>query len=135
MVNVRVISPAAPHTTALPWTTPVTRLSLPLQTTLAGALGLVLSEAFNAADGGTLLTTILSTAAWTALLMLPLSLALLAAENTLGLRGRWYRNMGRILLPALLLGALSGALAQFLYALGLTYSTVPHRLIRSLGGV
>ena len=108
-----------------------------LQTTLLGAtggcLGFLLSEFLvpQTASGG-FLGNIVSTALWTALLMLPLTLMLLAGENLLGLRGRWSRGLAQVWVPALLLGAFSGAVAQFIYALGLMAGT-PGRLMRALG--
>lgn len=108
-----------------------------LQTTLLGALGgflgFVLSEVLvpQSASGG-FVGNIVSTAFWTALLMLPLTVLLLAAENLLGMRGRWSRGLAQVWLPALLLGAFSGAVAQFIYALGLM-ADLPGRLMRALG--
>lgn len=108
-----------------------------LQTTLLGALGgflgFVLSEML--APGGsseTLWGTVVHTAWWTALLMLPLTLVLVVAENLLGMKGRWSRGLTSTFLPALLLGAFSGAVAQFFYATGLD-AGVPRRIMRSLG--
>ncbi|RJF71284.1 hypothetical protein D3875_06565 [Deinococcus cavernae] len=108
-----------------------------LQTTLLGALGgflgFVLSEVLVPQSGsGGFLGNIVGTAWWTALLMLPLTLLLLAGENLLSMRGRWSRGLAQVWLPALLLGACSGALAQFIYALGLM-AGLPGRLMRALG--
>lgn len=114
------------------------RLTVALQTTLVGAaggfLGFMLSEVLEGqGESASWLAALQSTAVWTALIMLPLSLTLMAAENVLGLRGRWWRDMGRICLPALLLGAVSGAVAQLCYGLALSLTDVPPRLVRGLG--
>ncbi|MBB6017411.1 FHA domain-containing protein [Deinococcus radiopugnans] len=114
------------------------KVPVTLQTSLVGGLGgllgALLSERLMGSAGGeTALQAMLSTAAWTALVMLPLTLLLVAAENVLGLRGRWWRDLGRVWLPALLLGALSGALAQLFYGLALNMSDVSPRLVRGLG--
>ncbi|KEF34349.1 hypothetical protein RDMS_08090 [Deinococcus sp. RL] len=114
------------------------KLPVTFQTTVVGAcgglLGALLSEVLLGSAGEeTALQAIVSTAAWTALVMLPLTLLLVAAENVLGLRGRWWRDLGRVWFPALLLGALSGALAQLFYGLALNTSDVAPRLLRGVG--
>lgn len=114
------------------------KLPVTLQTTVVGALGgllgALLSEVLVGSAGEeTALQAIVSTSAWTALVMAPLTLLLVAAENVLGLRGRWWRDLGRVWFQALLLGALSGALAQLVYGLALNSSDVSPRLLRGLG--
>lgn len=108
-----------------------------LLTTLIGALGgflgFLLSELFhnNEASRG-FVQAMLSTAWWTALFILPLTLALTVAENLLGLRSRWWRGLALVVLPSLLIGALSGGIAQFFYGLGINLD-IPQRLIRAVG--
>ncbi|WP_104990003.1 FHA domain-containing protein [Deinococcus sp. NW-56] len=114
------------------------KLPVTLQTTVVGALGgllgALLSEVLVGSSGGeTALQAIVSTGVWTALVMLPLTLLLVAAENVLGLRGRWWRDLGRVWLPALLLGALSGAFAQLAYGIVTSASDEFERLFRGLG--
>ncbi len=108
-----------------------------LLTTLLGALGgflgFVLSEMLRGGGGHeTGLSLLWFTAQWTALLMLPLTLVLAAADNVLGLRGQWWRGLARIFIPALLLGLFSGAFAQAFYSLGLALDAPP-RLTRATG--
>lgn len=108
-----------------------------LLTTLIGALGgflgFALSEALGQGRAGSgLWITVLHTAWWTALLMLPLTLCLVTAENVLGLKGRWSRGLLRVTVPALLLGAVAGGLAQTFYGVALE-AGLPQRLMRALG--
>lgn len=108
-----------------------------LQTTLLGALGgflgFLLSELLSGDFGhGNAVGLILQTTLWTALLMLPLTLVLLAADNVLGLRGRWWRGLATVIIPALILGGLSGAIAQTFYGLALGVG-LPRRLMRAFG--
>ncbi|WP_291424864.1 FHA domain-containing protein [Deinococcus sp.] len=109
-----------------------------LLTTLLGALGgflgFVLSEMLRGGGGPqeTGLSVLWFTAQWTAVLMLPLTLVLAAADNVLGLRGKWWRGLARIFIPALLLGLVSGAFAQAFYSLGLALGAPP-RLTRATG--
>lgn len=108
-----------------------------LQTTLLGALGGFIGFAFAEvlAPSGpptSLAQVIVSTMVWTALFVLPLTLLLLAAENVLGMRGRWSRGWGAALIPTLLLGAFAGGIAQLLYTVGLGIG-LPNRMTRALG--
>jgi len=115
----------------------VKKLPVALQTTLVGALGGFLGFVFSEivigyGESENMVQALFSTAAWTAAIMVPLTLLLLAAENVLGLRGRWWRDLGRIWLPALLLGFLSGALAQLFYSLAVGDSDASPRLARAV---
>ncbi len=110
-----------------------------LLTTLVGAfggfLGFLFSEFLSPKLGTnfSLLDSIVSTGRWTALIMVPLTLTLLIADNILGLRGRWSRDIGRVLFPALLLGAISGVLAQAFYSFAQMSLPFSQQAIRGLG--
>jgi len=95
---------------------------------LGGLLGFLCSEPTNGFTDGTLSSVVLESAIWAAAIASPLAGVLAIAENVLGFRGRWNKQ----LLPALLLGAvvgfLSGATAQMFYSW-----SGPNRLTRGLG--
>ena len=108
-----------------------------LQTTALGALGgflgFLFAELLSPGTGtATAVQMIVEMMVWTALYVLPLTLVLVGTDNVLGLRGRWWRGLGRAVLPTLLLGAFAGGLAQLLYGMGLD-AGAPPRLIRGLG--
>ncbi|GGJ54158.1 FHA domain-containing protein [Deinococcus roseus] len=100
---------------------------------LGGFLGFLLAEntVVNLGDQGNGFSLVLGTAALTGVLSVPLAAALVAAENLIGLRGRWNRDLTRILLPALLVGAGAGGIAQVFYG-WMQNGQPPTRFMRAL---
>ncbi|GEM46571.1 FHA domain-containing protein [Deinococcus cellulosilyticus] len=117
---------------------PVNKLPVWLPATLAGAvggfLGFLLAEStvVHWGDGGRGFELVLSTAALTGVLSVPLAAALVVAENLLGLRGKWNRDLTRILIPALFVGAVAGGMAQVFYAWMLQGQSETNSLIRAV---
>jgi hypothetical protein len=95
----------------------------------AGFLGFFLSEVFtHDRQAQSFLGVIASTARWSAFIGLGLGAVLIAAENSLSLRGRWWRDLWWVPLGAAVLGGIGGGLGQAFYSLA-----GPSRITRAIG--
>lgn len=103
---------------------------------LGGFLGFFIAEntVVHIGDNAGYLGRVLGTALLIGVLSVPLTATLVVAENLWGLRGRWNRDLVKILLPALVVGAVAGGLAQIFYSwlLALTSTGQPTRFMRAL---